>query len=366
MGRVTLDENARVFGRARRYHRFMLPPLPRALAVLTVGLAVLTPSTSAIEAALEPAVFLRNYGGFSANDLARAAGGTAVARSLVADPDEVAIAGAVFMAVSRPFFVERFRDIAAFKRAPAVLSIGRFSSPPSAADMRAFMLDDGDVSTLRRCKPGDCDMRLDGAGMARVQAALKGSGGVGGATEALREHLAAYAADYMARGDAAVMEYHDDSRPRRISTDLGPILRRSPYLDHELSAIRGDIAAFAGISKSTNDHMLYWSVEKIASTAVISLTHVIMSAPEPGLTAIATRQIYASHFFHASLGLTLVADATGTGGPGVTVIYVNRSRVDAFSGLLGPVKRAAVRSRGRTTTERLLSGLRSRLEGAKK
>lgn len=343
----------------------MLTPSPRALAVLAIAFTVLTPSTSAVEPPLEPAVFLRNYGGFSANDLARAAAGTAVARTLPTDPDEVAIAGAVFMAVSRPFFVERFRDIAAFKRAPAVLAIGRFSSPPSAADMREFTLDDGDVSALRRCKPGDCDVRLDAAGMARVQAALKGGGGQPAASQALREHLAAYAADYMARGDAAMMEYHDHSRPRRISTDLAPIIRRSPYLDHELSAIRADIAAFAGVSKSTNDHLLYWSVEKIATTAVVSLTHVIMSAPEPGLSAMATRQIYASHFFHASLGLTLVTDATGPSGPGVTVIYVNRSRVDAFSGLLGPVKRAAVRSRGRTTTERLLSGLRTRLEGVK-
>ena len=53
-------------------------------------------------------------------------------------------------------------------------------------------------------------------------------------------------------------------------------------------------------------------------------------------------------------------------GPASRVIYVNRSRVDAFSGLLGPVKRAAVRSRGRSTTERLLSGLRLRLEELKK
>ena len=344
----------------------MVHPLPRTFAALAIGCALLTPSTAASVAPLEPAAFLRNYGGFSSQDLARAASGTAVARSLIADPDEVAVAGAIFMAVSRQLFMERFRDIAVFKRNPAVLAIGRFSSPPVANDMRELTVDDDDVDALRRCRPGDCDMRLDAAGMARAQAALKSTGGVPAVSEAVREHLASYAADYMARGDTALMEYHDHSLPRRIATDLGPIIQQSPYLDRELSSIRADITAFQGVAKSTNDHMVYWSVEKIASTPVLSLTHAIMSAPEPGLTAIATRQIYASHFFHASLGLTLVADATSASGPGVTVIYLNRSRVDAFSGLLGPVKRAAVRSRGRSTAERLLSGLRLRLEGVKK
>ena len=344
----------------------MVHPLPRTLAVFVIGVAALTPSAAGFETTLEPAAFLRKYGGFSAQDVARAAAGTAVARSIQADTDEVAIAGAVSIGVSRQLFMERFRDIAAFKRAPAVLAIGRFSSPPSANDMRTLTLDDDRLSSLRRCRPGDCGVRIDAAGMARVQASLNGGGDTKAATEALREHLAAYAADYLARGDVALMEYHDEKLPKRISTDLGPIVRKSPYLDHELSAVRGDVTAFAGVGKSTNDHMLYWSVEKIATTEVLSITHLIMSAPEPGLTVIASKQIYASHFFHASLGLTLVSDGTGGKGPSVTVIYVNRSRVDAFSGLLGPVKRAAVRSRGRSTTERLLSGLRLRLEELKK
>ena len=344
----------------------MVHHLPRTLAVAVIAVAALTPSPAAFEATLEPAAFLRNYGGFSDHDLARAAAGTAVARSIQADADEVAIAGAVSMGVSRQVFMERFRDIVAFKRAPAVLAIGRFSSSPSANDMRTLTLDDDRLSALRRCRPGDCDVRIDASGMARVQASLKDAGDEKAATEALRDHLAAYAADYLARGDVALMEYHDERLPRRISTDLGPIIRKSPYLDHELAALRADVTAFAGFGKGTNDHMLYWSVEKIATTEVLSITHVIMSAPAPGLTVIASKQIYASHFFHASLGLTLVSDEAGAKGPAVTVIYLNRSRVDAFSGLLGPVKRAAVRSRGRSTAERLLNGLRLRLEGREK
>ena len=314
----------------------------------------------------DPQAFLRTYAGFTSQDLARVAAGTAVARSLTAEPDEVAVAGAVFMAVPRQTWVERFRDIESFKRNPAVLAIGRFASPPSASDMRSLSLEEDDVDALRKCRPGDCGMRMDQAAMARIQSVgLQGAGAEERATNAVREVLSGYAADYLRRGDAALMEYNDRQRPRRIAAELGMIVKRSPYFEAELSGMRGDVAGFAGIAGSANEHLVYWSVEKIASTPTISLTHAIIAAPTSGVTGIATRQIYGSHFFHASLGLTILADTAGPTAPGVTVIYINRTRVDAFTGLLGPVKRAAVRSRARSGTERLLRDLRTRLERGK-
>ena len=307
--------------------------------------------------------FLRTYAGFSNQDLARVAAGTAVSRALSAEGDEVAVAAAVAMKIPRTTFVEKFRDIESFKRNPAVLAIGRFGSPPTVADMHALKPDDDDLNALRRCRPGDCDIRLDDAGIARLKAAGgEGTDGNEPLADAFREYLAGYAADYLQKGDAALMVYHDRDRPRRIAADLGPIVQRSGYFTRELAAMRNDVASFGGVAASTNEHMIYWSVEKVASTSVTSLTHAIIAAPAPGLSAIATRQIYGSHFFHASLGLTLVADASSADQGSITVIYINRTRVDAFSGLLGPVKRAAVRSRARSGSERLLRDLRTRLE----
>jgi hypothetical protein len=307
--------------------------------------------------------FLRSYAGFTKQDLARVAAGTAVVRALHAESDEVAVAGGVFMAISRDKYIERFRNIAAFKRNPAVLAIGRFGAVPATDDMRQLSLDDDDLSALRRCKPSDCGMRMDAGGMKQIAAAgLEGAGAEERGSAAIREYLAKYAANYIKHGDAAMMKYEDRSRPRSIADDLRTIVQRSPYFSHELAAMQSDVSAFAGTDKSVHEHFLYWSVEKIAGTPVISLTHAIIGKPASTLTAIATRQIYGSHFFYASLGLTLVADTPGPNGPGVTVIYINRSRVDAFGGLLGPVKRTTVRSRARSNAERLLSGLKTRLE----
>src|SRR5688572_3968326 len=325
--------------------------------------ALLTIAPLAARPPFDAPSFLRTYAGFSSQDLARVAGGTAVAKTISADSDEVAIAGAVFMAIPRAVYLEKFKDIATFKRAPGVLAIGRFSSPPSASDMNGFVVPPDNAHEWRRCRPGDCDIRMDREGIQKLAAAdPNGSGAPQAVSAALRTHLAGYVADYLQRGDAALMVYADRHKPRPIAPDLRLILQRSPYFDRELAAMRDDVFAFPGVSASRNEHFVYWSNEKIAGTPVLSLTHAIIAAPAEGLSVVATRQIYAAHFFHASLGLTLVADTTGPNGPGVTVTYINRSRVDAFSGLLGPVKRVPVRSRARSLTERLLNGLKAKLE----
>jgi len=110
------------------------------------------------------------------------------------------------------------------------------------------------------------------------------------------------------------------------------------------------------------DGFLYWSAEHVGPRAVVTITHAVIGVRPGGPIAIATKQIYASHYFTASLGLTLLADLSTPGAPRTRVIYINRSRVDAFSGMLGSVKRAVARSRARKGADHTLRALKVRLE----
>src|SRR5687768_15880164 len=76
------------------------------------GCALVTIAPLAARPPFDAPSFLRTYAGFSSQDLARVAGGTAVAKTISADSDEVAIAGAVFMAIPRAVYLEKFKDIA--------------------------------------------------------------------------------------------------------------------------------------------------------------------------------------------------------------------------------------------------------------
>jgi hypothetical protein len=79
----------------------------------------------------------------------------------------------------------------------------------------------------------------------------------------------------------------------------------------------------------------------------------------PVMFAAASKQLYGSHYFDSSLGLTLLLRDIN---PGTTVlVYINRSRIDVLSGFLGGLKRAIVRSRGRSAMEDTLARIRTRL-----
>jgi hypothetical protein len=306
---------------------------------------------------------LRSHCHFSTNDIARVSSGRSVARTLDASSDEAAICAAIDMAVPTDFYLERFREIETFKRADGVLQIGRFGPTPSAADMAALTLSDQEINELRTCQPGECPFKLDAGGIERVRAVnLTGPAARPRAEAVIRAHLAEYVARYLREGDAALMTYADEEPPRAIPGDLHRILERSPYLAGTLQPVAEAVGSFTGALPDGVDHFVYWSQESIARRPVLSITHVLIVHPVPGVTVMASKQIYASHFFHASLGLTMLVDQASTGAPPTRVVYLNRSRVDAFDGMLGGVKRSVARSRARAAADRLLQGLATRLQ----
>ena len=58
---------------------------------------------------------------------------------------------------------------------------------------------------------------------------------------------------------------------------------------------------------------------------------------------IASKQIYATHYFDASLGLTVLVRRGE--GPGYYLMYLNRSRADALKGGFSGLRRAVVEGR---------------------
>ena len=306
---------------------------------------------------------LREWAGFTSDEVARITAGDAVARSLQADDDEVAVAGAVRMCVPSSFYLARFRAIETFKQDQAVLQIRRFSQRPSAADMTSLQLGRRDLDDLRSCAANGCRVKLDGAGLARFAAMRAAPGSDAQVSDAFIEHLAKYSARYLEEGNGQLIEYRDRGQPRALLGELREILRRSDHLADGFPSLTAAIGSFSGPMPASVDGFLYWSHEMVGPRPVVTITHSLITTPGNGVTAIASKQIYASHYFTASLGLTVLIDEPGATAPGTLVIYLNRSRVDFFDGLLGSPKRAIVRSRARSASARILRELKSRLEG---
>ena len=110
--------------------------------------------------------------------------------------------------------------------------------------------------------------------------------------------------------------------------------------------------------------LIYWSKERVARKSVISVTHLAIarqSSTSPAAYVAASKQLYASHYFESSLGLTIVLPVRSTSGTASYVVYTNRSRVDAFRGLFGGITRGIVRSRARGALANYLD-LKARLD----
>ena len=296
--------------------------------------------------------------GFTAQEAQRIMRGDTVARTTHADSSAVALAVASTMAAPAAFYLEQLRDIESFKKSPEVHQIGRFGRQPSVADLAALTVEPSDVNDLKSCRAGDCGFKLDDEG---IRALASREARMDSASAAMRRHLAAYTQRYLQSGNASLIEYHDASRPRRLADDLRLILEHSPYLRRAWPALDHAIGAFSGSLPAGLDGFVYWSKEKVGPRPVISVTHVIISPVKGGAAAIATKGIYASHYGHASLGLTILLDRT-TDAPRTRVISVNRSRLDVFDGLFGTIKRPLVRSRARDGAERVMTRLRERVE----
>jgi hypothetical protein len=297
--------------------------------------------------------------GFSAHDLQKIGRGEVVGRTTQADSSAVALVVAGTIAIPTGFYIDRFRAIESFKKTAEVLQIGRFSNPPSNHDLAALTLDEADVSDLKACRIGDCGVKLDEEGITSL---ARRDAQAGPSSAAMRQYLANYVQRYLERGDAALAEYRDNSQPRRVADELRVILGRSHFLQRGWPALYATVAAFPGTGPEGLEHFVYWSKEKVGPRAVISVTHAIISPPQGGTAAIATKQLFASHYSTGSLGVTMLIDKGTTESPRTLVVYVNRSRLDIFGGILGSIKRPLVRSRARDGAERMMRLLRERLE----
>jgi len=103
--------------------------------------------------------------------------GEPVVRLLPAQERQIAIFAAIRVSADGDRLVAWMRQIAALKKSAYVHAIGRFSDPPVPGDLSALSLDDDDLDDIRRCRPGDCAMKLTGAEMRELQQAAKVAGG---------------------------------------------------------------------------------------------------------------------------------------------------------------------------------------------
>jgi hypothetical protein len=268
---------------------------------------------------------------------------------------ELAFAGIVHVKAPASLLIQDFRNIETFRKGAAVLKVKKISDPPTENDFKELTLPENDLKALKKCKPGKCDVKLSRKMLEEFR-----SKGATKANEMYREMLLDYVQDYLAGGNSKLIEYLDEKKPVRVVDEFQNLLGSSPYLKITQPELFTFLQAYKKSSLQHAENFLYWSKERIAFRDVITTTHVTIYSPDASKSVFASKQIYASHYFNASLALTfLFSDPDGRG---FYLMYVNRSRTDMLGGIFSSVKRSMAKNKSSAALKENLALVKQRLE----
>jgi hypothetical protein len=338
------------------------------IAAATIGAAALLGDPGAANTRDDARAFLNSAFAITDGELSRVREGQVVARSLPADDGrEVATLGVVRMQITPEFYVNRLNDIATFKKDEAVLQVGVFGDPPSVRDIAALTLDEVDIKSLRECRVGDCGVQLPAQAIERFRREIdwRRTDAADQAHWLMRRIIADYAAKYRQNGAAAGMTYADRKTPLSLSHEFTLLAGSSVGGWQHFSPLLRHMTDYPTVRAADVDDLLYWSREQVGRRTVASVTHLAISRCGDGVPAdyaIASKQIYGTHYYDASLGLTVLVPDRASTAPATYVVYLNRSRVDVFRGMFGGIARRIVTSKARTTVADQLGRLKARLE----
>jgi hypothetical protein len=291
--------------------------------------------------------------------------GEPVTKLLPSDPSkEVAIFGAVWINAPAAAYVKAVKNIEQFEKGPNFLVTKRISDPPRLEDFTQLTLPPEDVEDLKTCRVGDCELKLGEHALRRIQTEVDWAKPLPQVTSQVESVFRSMAFDYVTRyleaGNDALAAYRDTNRPTFVAQEFKTMIARMPLLTSYLPRLNTFLLEFPKATLPGAESFLYWQSAKFGLKPTIRVNHVVI-VEQPDATAVATKMLYANHYFWTALELrVLVPDPTR--GKGFWFASVSQSRSDGLSGYLGPIIRSKVRDEAQKGMETALTAAKALLE----
>jgi len=326
-----------------------MPSLRFAGAFQAVGAVLFAALPAVVLAQAEPAPrpFLRQAIGLTDAQLAALEKGEAIIKQLTTpEKAEVAAFGVVKVKGTQDVFLQKIRQIHIFRKVPEVLQIGRFSAPPTVADLQGLTWEPADIDALKRCRPGKCDVKIGSAGLERLQKEIdwKAADAPAKAEALAKTQMIEHVRAYLAGGTSAMGQIVDKQQPKALSAEFQALLKNSPYLPAYIPEFNKYLEDFPNGKLAGAEDVLYWTKDNFGLKPVVSITHATFwkrTGPNPG-TVVALKTLYASHFFNAALEMIVAVDTPDHTGMYLMNLY--RTRIDPPTGMLSGVLMGRVKS----------------------
>lgn len=275
---------------------------------------------------------------------------------------EVFVFGAIWIDASPAEYVKRVKNIEDFEKGGAFRITRKISNPPRLDDFAQLQLPEDDVKSLRRCKPGDCELKLSAKGLQALRTEVRWGtpNERSDADSAFRRLALAYVNGYLEGGNARLAVYRDADDPVFVAEEFRSMIERAPSLVRMPDLLKY-LLEYPSSPLADSTEFLYWQEARFGLKPTIRINHFVIQ-DRPGRIVIASKMLYASHYFWTALEQR-VLQSDPARGSGFWFVTISRSRSDGLKGFIGRLVRGRVRSEAQKGTEAVLRATKANLEG---
>lgn len=326
-------------------------------------LAVAVPAVAPAQE-LPPRPFLRKVIQLNDAQLAAVEKGEVVTKLLpTTDKPEIAAFGVLKTAGTVDQLLAAAKDIKKFRQVPQIPEMGYFSSPAKIEDLQGLTHPPDDISALKRCKPGSCDVKLGTKGLAAASAInWSAPDAEKRAIAVFNQGIVDYVTAYQQGGTDAMGNVLDKKQEKSRAQEYRTLLANSPYLVDYVKEFNDYLASYPKGKLAGAQDTLYWTKDTFGLKPVVALYHAT-SYKGPKGVLIANKMIASTHFFNA--GLEILAAVQTADGKGLYLLSLYRTRIDPPTGMLAGVLMGKVRDGVETGMKENLKTAGQRLAAAR-
>jgi hypothetical protein len=331
--------------------------------LLVVGLISQTPSRT-------PPTGIFTTLGLTSEESASIEAGRAVAKVLQwGGPSEVYVFGAVHVDGAPEAYLKAARDVSRLRGTPGYLGVGELPDDATVSDLTPLTLDADDVKALKNCREGSCDVQLPTASIQAVRDTVNFSrpDAAEQVNALARQMIVALLGKYRQGGLRALGEYRDKEHPARVSDEFETMMSRASVLPDVMPELRRYLLDYPNAPLPNADSFFFWEKVDFGLKPTIRVNHAVIArgrttrGDEYGTVAI--KQLYATHYFHTALDVSVCVDDGATGpARGFYLLTIKGSQQEGLTGLKGSILRKVVVDKTRKSLERALASIKRTVE----
>jgi hypothetical protein len=312
--------------------------------------------------------FFTKYIGLSGDQISVIRSGQSVAKILDSPTaDEVFVFGAVYVRSTPEEYLKLASDIDALKKLPNYLAVRKFSDPPQLSDLDGFSLEAEDLKALQKCREGKCEVQLPTDAMDEFRTKVNWSASdAGEQVNRIAKGLVLEALKrYVEGGNAELGVYRDKNNPAAVEQAFQSLVARSKALPVYLPELQTYLLNYPKVKSEHIESEFYWEKVNFGLKPTIRLLQAVLyrGADSKGPAyAVAIKQLYASHYFHTALDLTVCVRDDEEKQQGMFLITLKGSQQAGLTGLKGGIVRKVAVDKTRSSLERALAATKVSLE----